>query len=103
MVKFEADLGGISEGDALLLEGVRTTKRIPNSKTGTDMNFDGARIVGEYFGNMDAPSSEVEFDLFDWVRHETLHVVSESTYGPDNPFWNPGVAAAFWYAHTLLL
>jgi hypothetical protein len=103
MSKFEGNLDRASQGDALLLEGIKTTKSILSSKTGTDMNFDGARIVGEHFEKMDRPSSDVEFELFDWVRNETLQLVSESTYGPDNPFWDPEVASAFWYAHTLLL
>jgi hypothetical protein len=103
MSKFEANLNRASQGDALLLEGIRTTKRILSSKTGTDMNFDSARIVGEHFKKMDRQSSHVEFELFDWVRNETLQLVSESTYGPDNPFWDPEIASAFWYAHNRLL
>jgi len=101
MGKFNANLAGFSEGDALLLEGVRSTKRILNSKIGTNMNVDAATIASKHFQKLDAPNSE--FDLLEWARHQTLQVVSESTYGPDNPFWDPKVESAFWYAYAPLL
>ncbi|KAF1845152.1 cytochrome P450 [Cucurbitaria berberidis CBS 394.84] len=102
---FEANLGATTEGDSMLLEGVRTTKRILNSKTGADMNYDAARIVSERFKTMETPNPGVELNLFEWVKHEILYVLSESTYGPENPFWDSEVEAAFWYVtqHTLAL
>jgi hypothetical protein len=79
---FGANLEADSKGNSMLLEGVRTTKRILNSKTGTEI--------------LDPSRFSDKLDLFQWVKHDILKVVSETTYGPDNPFWDDDTAAAFW-------
>ncbi|KAF1976201.1 cytochrome P450, partial [Bimuria novae-zelandiae CBS 107.79] len=96
MGNFQAHLGASSTGDSMLLEGVRATKRILNSAKGTEMNYDAARIVSDRFKALRTPDG-VPLDLFEWVKHEMLHLVSESAYGPNNPFWRPEIEKAFWY------
>ncbi|KAF1962663.1 cytochrome P450 [Byssothecium circinans] len=87
-----------SPGDSSLLEGVRTTKRILNSKLGTDMNHKAARLTSKRFRELGTKETSIglEVDLFGWVKHEVMRLVSESAYGPDNPFWDPEVESAFW-------
>lgn len=81
----------------MLLEGVRATKRILNSKAGTDMNHNAAHMVSERFKSMPTPEQTASVDLFDWIKREMLHLVSDSAYGPNNPFREAEVEKAFWY------
>lgn len=80
----------------MLLEGVRTTKRILNSKTGTEMNSSAKDVTNKYFESLDSSSFNETLSLFQWVKRDILKVVSETTYGPDNPFCDDDTAAAFW-------
>jgi hypothetical protein len=93
---FGANLEADSKGNSMLLEGVRTTKRILNSKTGTEMNSSAKDVTNKYFESLDPSRFSDKLDLFQWVKHDILKVVSETTYGPDNPFWDDDTAAAFW-------
>lgn len=79
----------------MLLEGVRATKRILNSKAGTDMNHNAAHMVSERFKSMPTPEQTASVDLFDWIKREMLHLVSDSAYGPNNPFREAEVEKAF--------
>jgi hypothetical protein len=77
MGNFQAHLGASSTGDSMLLEGVRATKRILNSKAGTDMNHNAAHMVSERFKSMPTLEQTASVDLFDWIKHEMLHLVSD--------------------------
>ena len=94
---FEANLGASSQGDSLLLRGVRITRRILSSKPGIDMNHAATGIISRRFEETKTESSDKTFDLMEWVKKEMVHIVSESTYGPENFMWKPEIADAFWY------
>jgi hypothetical protein len=46
---FEDDLGVASQGNSLLLKGVRTAKRILSSNGGTEMNLKARHVVSRRF------------------------------------------------------
>ncbi|KAF2689725.1 cytochrome P450 [Lentithecium fluviatile CBS 122367] len=87
---------GSNSGDSLLLEGIRATKRILNSKSGSDMNFDAANIINCNFEHLGQEKFDQPVDLWEWIRRETVLAISESTYGKNNPFWDPEIRSAFW-------
>lgn len=61
------------------------------------MNHQASRRVAARFNHADMRTSNDMVDLFEWVKHEMMRLVSESAYGPENPFWNSDVEEAFWY------
>lgn len=93
-----ADIKGSRSGtgDSLLLEGIRATKQIMNSKAGTGMNIEAASVVNSNFEYMAHEQSDQPVDLWEWIRKQTVVAISESTYGKDNPFSDSEVRSAFW-------
>jgi hypothetical protein len=66
---FEANLGAEPQGDLMVLEGFRTTKRILNSRSGTEMNHKAVKPVVERFKQMQIGSAEVDVNLFEWTEY----------------------------------
>jgi hypothetical protein len=99
--KYHTHRGATSTGDSILMEGVRVTKRILNSQTGVQLNKAAAHVVSERFKDSSMLDDGVLLDLFEWIKHEIMYLVSKSSYGPNNPFWKPEVQKAFWYVYTL--
>jgi len=101
--RFNDGLSALSDVDSMLHEGSRITKRILSSATGTDMNYGASKIVNKHFQAMDMSIGRKDVDLVKWTKSGVLHIISEGTYGPDNPFWIPENEAALWdfSEHTL--
>jgi hypothetical protein len=94
--KFNAGLGAVSDGDSMLQEGTKTTKRILGAAIGTDGNYGASKIVNKYLRSTDMSTFGEDLDLVRWIKHGALHIVSEGTYGPENPFWDADIATALW-------
>jgi hypothetical protein len=96
-VTYNAGLGAVYDIDSMLHEGARTTKRILSNAIGTDRNFGASIVVNKHFRAIDMSRFPEDLDLVPWIKRSILHVVSEGTYGPKNPFWDAENEAALWY------
>lgn len=48
--------------------------------------------------SFEALVSKPKISLMQWLKHELSFATTEAVYGPQNPFRDPAVEAAFWYA-----
>ena len=42
-------------------------------------------------------TEQMRVDLWQWVKHEVTHAMTECIYGPMNPYRDLAVENAFWY------
>ena len=47
-------------------------------------------------------TAQEHVDLWQWVKHEVTHAMTECVYGPMNPYRDLAVENAFWYAQCFL-
>ena len=91
-----ANIENASRDKSMLMEGIKVTKTILNSPAGSDMNYATAKIISQFFDELDDPSANLSLGLWDWVKYGTIVTVGDSMYGKGNPFRREGIASAFW-------
>lgn len=80
----------------MLLKGIHETKAILNSKTGSEMNYETAKTVSNFFDRMEDPTYPNSLELWEWIKFGTIATISDSMYGKENPFRRKEIAFAFW-------
>ena len=62
----------------------------------TQMTQEANMAILESLSKLATEEGSTRIKMFAWMRHEIAMATTRAVYGPDNPFRDPGVMAAFW-------
>ncbi|KAL8924174.1 MAG: hypothetical protein Q9172_002796 [Xanthocarpia lactea] len=102
--RLHAHLGKGKNSQSLLITGLKATHQamMPGEGLNSMMGIAGQTILRRLHDLRDATKTE-PIDLWNWVRHEITIIVTESVYGPLNPYRDSEIETAFWLVSLLPL
>lgn len=87
---------GIEDRPSLLLDGMLSLhKNLKPGKGLDDLTRVGASVLARSIAEDFAGRSTTTVELWSWVYKMMMRSITEATYGPKNPYNDPGVPEAF--------
>ena len=85
---------GREKGDSLFFDVVKLMGQF--TKPGEELNKMIRPMLKSLSTRLDATVDEEGVDLWEWASHALTMGMTDTTYGPKNPFNDPLVEKAFW-------